>query len=122
VASSTFKNKAVGNNTPITANTDILVNPLTFVPRELAPGGAGIYRLYFTFVFAADADAIISLSSKPAFADPEQLNSDQNFIIKSKGKYRFDIDIEEGDEIQIRSSVQITAIHKLRFHKIVFGA
>ena len=122
MASSTFRTPIETVNTPISPNSDILSNPITFEENELSPAGAGTMRIWLTFAFVADVDSIISISTKPAFADPEQLNADNNFIIKSKGKYRFDIDIEQADQLQIRSSIQIDTILKLRFHKIVFGA
>jgi len=125
MASSIHKIDVDPETATITAGNKILSVDIDFVPGEFAPGGGGIVRLYFSFTSAAAADYEITVS-KLGQADltgfPLKLNSDQNFVLKSDGYYRFDIGVEETDKINFSSSVDLTKINELEIHKIVIGA
>ncbi len=106
----------------ITGGASILTNNITFLPREFPPGDSGLIRVWFCLKTVGDLDTIITISHDVGFIISEQLNSDQDFVIKSNGLYRFDIPATLGDEINISSSESIEAIRLLRFDKIVIGA
>ena len=50
------------------------------------------------------------------------LNADSNAEVVSNGYYRFDIDVEADDIINLRSTQDITAINHFRSHLVQFGA
>ncbi len=103
-----------------TPNTNILTAPITFASDEFNPGGGAIIRVWFCFETAADADTIISVDCTGS-GKLCQFNADNNFAIKSKGLYRFDIPARTSDVINIESSVAISAINLLRFEKVVMA-
>ncbi len=106
----------------ISGGNDILGTDITFTRGTFRPGESGLIRVWFCFQTDGDADTIITIAHDKEFTNIVQLNSDQNFVIKSTGLYRFDISARVGDEINIRSSEDITAIRLLRLDKIVIGA
>ena len=107
----------------VTANTNILTTPITFGANDFDPGGAATIRVWFTFTAALDMEVSVSSDAVGAgFNKPEKFNADNNFTIKSDSKYRFDIDVLPGDSINLRSNQALTAIQKLRFQVITFGA
>lgn len=107
--------------TIITANTDILSSDITFQSDEFVPGGAGLIRVWFSFLSATSPFNVL-ISHESGFTNPVKLNADNSFNIITQGFYRFDIPAKFGDSINIRASEILTGIPLLRFEKIVFGA
>ena len=111
---------AISLNTPtITANTDIFSSDITITTDMVKPGGGGILRLSFSLVFGV-TPATISVRNGGTLKG--NLNADNSTNIISNGFYRFDIDIEAGDTINLRANQSITAINFLRTHLVQFGA
>jgi len=111
---------AVTTNSPtITANTDILSSDITITTDQVSPGGGGILRLYFSFTFGA-TPAVVSIRNGGTLKG--NLNADDNTDIITDGFYRFDIDVEAGDTINMRATQPITGINFLRAHLVQFGA
>ena len=106
------------NATTITANTDILSTDLAITADMVKPGGGGILRLSFSYVFTSPA--IASVRNGGAFKG--NLNADNNSQIVTNGFYRFDIDVEAGDTLNLRLDADITTINFLRAHLVQFGA
>jgi len=50
------------------------------------------------------------------------LNADNSANVITNGFYRFDIDIESGDAINLKASQSITTVRFLRAHLVQFGA
>lgn len=100
---------------------DFISSDIKFVEDEFVPGKAALIRMWFCIETTTDNDTIISVSHQSG-TNLEQLNADNNFVIKSKGLYRFDIPAIVGDSINVQSSVAVPIIRLLRFEKIVFGA
>jgi len=48
--------------------------------------------------------------------------ADNSNVITDDGFYRFDIDVEEGDLVNIQSTVAISTVNLLRAHLVQFGA
>lgn len=105
--------------TPISASTNILSSDITINNDLVSPGGGGILRLYFAFVFGS-SPAIISVFNNGSLKGT--LNADNTNSIVTNGYYRFDIDIEEGDNINLQSDESITTVNFLRAHLVQFGA
>lgn len=117
--SSTYAQQVSPNEVPINANEDILDSNISITREMVSPGGAGTLRLLFSFVFAAESSVITVYNN----GSPKgNLNTDNFQTINNNGYYRFDIDVEEGDEINLRSSANITAINFVRAHLVVIGA
>lgn len=106
--------------TTITAGNNILSIPITIISDHVKPGGGGILRLYFSF--AMGADATVSVRDGAGTTLIGNLNADNNSLVVPNGYYRFDIDVEAGDTINLRSTQDITAINLLRAHLVQFGA
>lgn len=104
----------------IDLNTNILSTPITITSEQVKPGGGGILRLYFSFTL--DATATVSVRDGAGTTLIGNLNADNNAQVDSNGYYRFDIDVESGDTINLRSTQNITAINRLRAHLVQFGA
>jgi hypothetical protein len=105
-----------------TADQQLLIDPITIKADELDIGRGGMIRIWLSLETAGDVDFELTVTHLNILTDIQKLNADQDFVIKSKGLYRFDIDIEPGNRVNIRSSVAITKVNKLKFHKIVIGA
>jgi len=110
----------------ISADTDILPSDIS-VTKENLEGTAGLYRVWFTLNTTADADFnFIIRRTNPndtiTTTRSQKVNSDNEFILKSGGYYRFDIDVILGDEINFHSSVGIDSVSELRVHQIQIGA
>lgn len=107
-------------NTPtITAGNDILSSDLTITSDMVKPGGGGTIRLSFSFVFVV-SPATVTIRNGGVLKG--ELNADNSSNVISNGFYRFDIDIEEGDTINLRATSDISAINFLRAHLVQFGA
>ena len=110
----------VATNAPtIAADTDILSSDITIAADQVNPGGGGIVRLYFSFTFGV-TPATVSIRNLGSFAG--NLNADNNSEVVTNGYYRFDIDVEAGDTINLRATESITAINFVRAHLVQFGA
>ena len=102
----------------ISSGNDILSTPITILPDHVKPGGGGILRLYFSFTVASDST--IGVFNNGKFKG--NLNADNSALIISDGYYRFDVDVEEGDIINLQSTIDITRVINLRAHLVQFGA
>lgn len=111
----------------IAVDTDILPSDIVATKDSLG-GDAGTYRVFFVINSAADADFIFKAIRTNAndtitTAREELLNADLEFISKSKGYYRFDIDVIPGDNINFQvETTAITSVPKLRVQQIQIGA
>ena len=122
MSSSIYKIPITINTAPITGNSDILTNDITFLPQEFNPGKSGLMRVWFCFETPADADTVVTVSHTSGFNNPTQLNADNNFVIRSKGLYRFDVPVTFDDSVNIRSSQQVDTIQLLRADCIITGS
>jgi len=104
----------------ITANNNIFSTPITILSSHVSPGGGGIVRLYFSFTMSGDST--ISVRDGAGTVLKGNLNADNSSLVSSNGYYRFDIDVESGDTINLRSTQDITVINTLRAHLVQFGA
>ncbi len=110
----------VALNTPtITANTDIFSSDITITADQVKPGGGGTLRLLFSFTFGT-SPATVSVRNGGALKG--NLNADNSTNVITGGYYRFDIDVEAGDTINLRATESITAINFVRAHLIQIGA
>lgn len=105
--------------TPITAANDIFTSDLDITTAMVKPGGGGIIRLYFSFVFAS-SPATVSVFDGGNLKGT--INADNSSNVISNGLYRFDIDVESGDAINLQADEQITGINYVRVHLVQFGA
>lgn len=101
----------------ITSGSDILSTPVTIISDHVTPGGGGILRLQFSFV-GTDMEITVFNNS----VSKGKLNGDNSFVILSDGYYRFDIEVESGDIINLQSNQNITTINFIRAHLVQFGA
>lgn len=102
----------------ITANNDILTSDILITSDMVNPGGGGILRLYFSFVFGVTPATVNVFNGTLKGA----LNADNSSQVVSNGYYRFDIDVESGDTINLQANQTVTAINVLRAHLVQFGA
>lgn len=107
------------NSPTIAADTDIFSSDLTIISDQVKPGGGGILRLSFSFTFGV-TPATVSVRNGGVLKG--NLNADNSAEVITNGYYRFDIDVEAGDTINMRSTQSITAINFLRAHLVQFGA
>ncbi len=106
--------------TPIAGNANIFSTPITITSNMVKPGGGGVLRLWFSFALAATATVTVQDGAGTTLIGI--LNPDNGFDIFSNGYYRFDIDVESGDTINLMASENITKINRLRAHLVQFGA
>jgi len=105
----------------IAIDDNILSVPITIIPIHVKPGGGGIVRLYFSFTTSDAANTNISVFNNSVFKG--FLNADNGKEIISDGYYRFDIDVENGDIINLQSTLKsISKINLFRAHLVQFGA
>lgn len=105
--------------TPIAASTNILSSDIEIDANQLTPGGGGTLRLLFGMDFAVSPSSITVTNSG---SSKGTLNADNSSQIVDNGYYRFDIDVEAGDKINLQSSQQVDSILFLRAHLVLFGA
>ncbi len=111
---------AVATNTPtISASSNILSTDIAITSAMVKPGGGGILRLAFAFTFGATPATVSVFNSSSLKGN---LNADNSGNVITDGYYRFDIDVESGDSINLQASQSITAIRFLRAHLVQFGA
>ncbi len=107
-------------NTPtIDLNTDIFSSDLTITTDMVKPGGGGILRLSFSFVFGTSPATVFVRNGGVLKGN---LNADNSAEVITDGLYRFDIDVEAGDTINMRANQSITTINFIRAHLVQFGA
>lgn len=118
MTSSIYPLPIVATGTPIGTDTDIIVGGIPIVRAQVSPGGGGILRLYFSFTMGGPSTVrVFNNSVLKGF-----LNADNSNVITDDGFYRFDIDVEEGDLVNIQSTVAISTVNLLRAHLVQFGA
>jgi hypothetical protein len=103
---------------PITAANDILTSDIEITDAMVKPGGGGILRLYFSFTFAVSPATVNVFNGTLKGA----LNADNSSQVVDNGYYRFDIDVEAGDTINLQANQNVTAINFFRAHLVQFGA
>jgi len=115
---------ANGNGAIITAivtlnfgmDMDVFANDVAFTSDDFRPGGGGILRIYFSFDSTTTAKVYNNGNFKGF------LNADNSNTIAQDGYYRFDIDVEGGDGINLQLGAAITGVNFLRLHLVNFGA
>ena len=110
--------------TPIAINTNILSSDIVITPEMVSPGGGGTVRLSFAFIFNDTPGAITVRNNG---ADKGGVNADNDLQVVSNGYYRFDLDVEAGDNInlQLKNTATATTINTINFiraHLVQFGA
>lgn len=105
--------------TTIAALSNILSSNLAVSSDQLRPTGAGILRLTFAFSFATTPSKIKVFNGGVFKGD---LNADNSDNIITDGYYRFDIDVEAGDTINLQASQIVNVIRFLRIHLVLIGA
>lgn len=98
------------------SDENVFVNDVVITPDDLRPGGGGILRLYFSFAGATEAKVFNNGNFKGF------LNADNSNIIADNGYYRFDIDVEGNDGINLQLSTGFTGVNFIRLHLVNFGA
>jgi len=109
---------SVGTGT-ISSSTDILSTPLAITTDFIKPGGGGILRLSFAFTFAV-SPATVSIFNNTLLKG--NLNADNSTNLITDGYYRFDIDVESGDSINLQASQVINPVRFVRVHLAQIGA
>ena len=110
--------------TPVSDTTDLLDSDIEITSDMVSPGGGGILRMYFAFTFTT-TPGTIGVFNNSTFKG--NLNADNSSEVVTDGYYRFDIDVESGDSINLQllsgtGGDSITAIHFIRAHLVQFGA
>lgn len=119
MTSSTYALTVTPNATVISAASDILASDIPITAAQVSPGKGGLLRLYFSFEFGL-TPAIISVFNNSTLKGI--LNADNAGEIITDGIYRFDIDIEAGDAINLQADQSITTVNLIRAHLVQFGA
>jgi len=106
---------------PIPIGVIILANDIPITSDLVSPGGGGILRLYFKFALGT-SPAVITVTNNNV--SKGTLNADNANNIITDGYYRFDIDVEAGDNINLVSpnSTVTAADSFFRAHLVQFGA
>jgi len=104
--------------TPIGIGVNIFASDVSISTEQVSPGGGGILRLLFSF----DTTVVTSISVFNNSLLKGVLNADNGNSIENDGYYRFDIDVEAGDNINLQSSVAIATVNEMRAHLVQFGA
>ncbi len=119
MTSSIYPQSATLNTNPA-MNTDILASDITITSDLVKPGGGGILRLYFAFIFGVSPATVRIFNNGTAKGN---LNADNNSEVVTSGYYRFDIDVEVGDAINLQANQNITTVGSFfRAHLVQFGA
>ena len=96
----------------------LLNSPISITSDMVYPGGGGILRLYFAVTTASPTVITVENNGN----SKGTLNADNSNNIISNGYYRFDIDVEGGDSINLKSSLIVSTISFVRAHLVQFGA
>lgn len=118
MTSSTYPITITVNAATITAGTDILTADAAITSDMVSPGGGGVVRLYFSYGFVGPATITVFNNN----VSKGQLNADNAAEVFTQGFYRFDLDVEAGDNLNFQSSVDITTVNFMRLHLVQFGA
>ena len=110
--------------TPIAAGNDLLTSDITIPASFVSPGGGGILRLYFSLTFTT-TPGTIQIFNNASFKGNVNAYNSSNVV--DDGYYRFDIDVESGDNINLQlltgtGGGNVTAINFIRAHLVQFGA
>ena len=110
--------------TPIAAGNDLLTSDIEITNDIVSPGGGGILRLYFAFTFTTSPGTIGVFNNSSLKGN---LNADNSSEVLNDGYYRFDVDVEGGDNINLQllsgtGGENVTAINLIRAHLVQFGA
>lgn len=105
--------------TTLAADANILDPGLLIDSSLVGQNRGGVLRLLFSFEFGS-SPAAISIKNQGQLKGI--LNADNTFNIVTDGYYRFDIDVETNDIVNISASESIQSIRELRAHLILFGA
>lgn len=106
---------------PIFAGDKLLPEDIPIPASFVSPGGGGLMRLYFALFVENFVPTEVGILDREGFIKGI-LNGDNNNIINDEGYYRFDIDLEEGDQFNLVASVNIELVGFFRAHLITFGA
>lgn len=112
---------------PITLNpfaapasaTDILQDDIAITADMVKPGGGGTLRLLFAFQLAVSPATITIFNNA---SSKGELNADNTSQIVTEGYYRFDLDVEAGDNINLQATQNLTSIRFIRAHLVQLGA
>jgi len=118
LTSSIYPLSAVAVGGTITALNDILTTDIAITSEMVSPGGGGILRLYFSFDLVV-SPTTIRVVNNGVFKG--LLNADNGNDVTDVGYYRFDLDVEAGDNINLEAT-QDLAVLFIRAHLIQFGA
>ena len=103
----------------VSAGNDLLDSDIVITSAMVSPGGGGILRLYFTYNLSTTPATITVFNNGIAKG---ALNADNDSQIITNGYYRFDIDVEKEDSINLQSSEDIDDTRFIRAHLVQFGA
>ena len=110
----------------VSSGQNIFTPSIEITQDMVSPGGGGILRFYFAFDFSiADAggiDVFKGTTENPTLVFKGTLNPDNGLVCQDNGYYRFDIDVENGDIINLQPKVLISNVNLIRAHLVVFGA
>ena len=120
MTSSTYSLPVNAKSSTTLTSDDILNANISITSEMVSPGGGGILRLYFSFIFTSSPAKVSIYNNGENFKG--ELNADNSSDIVSNGYYRFDLDVESGDELNLRASSVITTVHFVRADLVQFGA
>ena len=107
----------------LSSASDILSNDIEITNDMVSPGGGGILRLYFAFTFTS-SPGTIGVFNNSVFKG--NLNADNDSQVVTDGYYRFDIDVEAGDSINLQllsgTGGDSVSVAFTRAHLVQFGA
>ena len=119
-SSNIFRKTLTVNAATISANTDILTSDYDVTVDDVAPGGGAIMRIYFSLIFTGGT-AVMTVYNNGVIKGTLNVDAPGG-TVSSDGIYRFDIDVENGDALNLRASADITTVRYVRFHLIQWGA
>lgn len=104
----------------ISVDGNILSSDITITRDMVKPGGGGILRVYFSLIFDS-TPATVAVFNNGTFKG--NLNADNDAQVITDGYYRFDIDVEEDDNINFQCSTDtVLTVNFFRAHLVQFGA
>jgi len=103
----------------VESSTDLLLSDIEITSDMVSPGGGGILRLYFSFEFFNSPSNITVFNNSSIKG---LLNADNASNIVNNGIYRFDIDVEADDNINLQSTQSVVTTNFIRAHLVQFGA
>jgi len=82
-----------------------------------------LIRVWFCLTITSGPSIMMAVLHQKSITNPELLNADNVFTVRSNGLYRFDIPATADDTINLRCiDKEVSTIRLLRFEKILFGA